>query len=197
MENLRSLMSALDGISNVIPEGTYLDMADNLKKIHDIIPKPNQLGNILVNYSDSDTEEEWHPGLYDEWVDNESVIQRMEADLKYIELKLRSLKYICNITKKVKENAIKDFCDNDRDCVGGGEWTFENLNANTIWSSEEERKECTTKKYERNLYLEYRNKYNRDVERLRHHAMELKADLENDILDLKNRQTFLRTNYNL
>ena len=66
MENLRSLMSALDGISNVIPEGTYLEMADNLKKIHDIIPKPNQLGDRLVNYSDSDIEEEWHPGLYDE-----------------------------------------------------------------------------------------------------------------------------------
>lgn len=38
MENLRSLMQSLDSISELIPEGTYLDMANNLKKVHTQIP---------------------------------------------------------------------------------------------------------------------------------------------------------------
>ena len=39
MENLQSLMKCLDDISKMIPEGTYLEMCDNLKKVHDTIPK--------------------------------------------------------------------------------------------------------------------------------------------------------------
>ena len=39
MENLKSLMHCLDDISKLIPEGTYLEMCDNLKKVHDTIPK--------------------------------------------------------------------------------------------------------------------------------------------------------------
>ena len=41
MENLRSLMQSLDSISELIPEGTYLDMANNLKKVHAQIPDEN------------------------------------------------------------------------------------------------------------------------------------------------------------
>ena len=39
MDNLQSLMRCLDDISKVIPEGTYLEMCDNLKKVHDTMPK--------------------------------------------------------------------------------------------------------------------------------------------------------------
>ena len=39
MENLTSLMRSLDDISSLIPEGTYLEMANNLKKVHETIPK--------------------------------------------------------------------------------------------------------------------------------------------------------------
>ena len=39
MDNLQSLMRCLDDISKVIPEGTYLEMCDNLKRVHDILPK--------------------------------------------------------------------------------------------------------------------------------------------------------------
>lgn len=39
MDNLRSLMQSLDSISGLIPEGTYLEMANNLKKVHAHIPK--------------------------------------------------------------------------------------------------------------------------------------------------------------
>ena len=34
MENVKSLMQSLDSISGMIPEGTYLEMANNLKEVH-------------------------------------------------------------------------------------------------------------------------------------------------------------------
>ena len=41
MDNLKSLMTSLDDISKLIPEGTYLEMCDNLKMVHDQIPRNN------------------------------------------------------------------------------------------------------------------------------------------------------------
>ena len=38
MENVKSLMQSLDSISGMIPEGTYLEMANNLKEVHTQIP---------------------------------------------------------------------------------------------------------------------------------------------------------------
>ena len=39
MENLQSLMRCLDDISKMIPEGTYLEMCDNMKEIHRNLPQ--------------------------------------------------------------------------------------------------------------------------------------------------------------
>jgi hypothetical protein len=212
MENLRNVMQCLDDISKVIPEGTYLEMCDNLKEIHKNLPQnedPPMTDNrrpVPVNVpfqvvtvhqiAASETDEddyEW----YDEWVQNERSLRRLTVDLKIAEKSLKKLKYIGNITKKVKEDAIKDFCDGDRECVGGGEWTFENLNNATIWSSDEERRKCTTKSYERTLYQNYKMRINRQVERLRHEAMELKRNLEDEIEDVRDRQNYLRDHYNI
>jgi hypothetical protein len=216
MENIRNLMQCLDDISKVIPEGTYLEMCDDLKEIHKNLPQnedppvtdnrrpvpvnvpfqvviPGMTVHQLVASETDEDDYEW----YDEWVENERSIRRLTVDLKIPEKNLRKLKYISNITKKVKEDAIKDFCDGDRECVGGGEWTFENLNNATIWSSEEERRKCTTKVYERTLYQQYKIRINHQNERLRHEAMELKRNLEEEIEDVRDRQDYLRVNYNL
>ena len=209
MENLQSLMRCLDDISKMIPEGTYLEMCDNMKEIHRNLPRNDDppvtdnrrpvpvnvpfqvvMPGIAVHQL---VDDDW----YDEWVENERSLRRLTVDLKIAEKSLRKLKYIRNITKKVKEDAIKDFCDGDRECVDGGEWTFENLNNATTWSSEEERRECTTKVYERTLYQNYKIRINRQIERLRHEAMELKRNLEEEIEDVKDRQNYLRSHYNI
>ena len=39
MENLRNVMRCLDDISKMIPEGTYLEMCDNLKEVHSNLPQ--------------------------------------------------------------------------------------------------------------------------------------------------------------
>ena len=216
MENLQSLMRCLDDISKMIPEGTYLEMCDNMKEIHRNLPQnddppmtdnrrpvpvnvpfqvvmPGIAVHQLVASETDEDDYEWH----DEWVQNERSIRRLLIDHKIAEKSLRKLKYIGNITKKVKEDAIKDFCDGDRECVDGGEWTFENMNNATFWSSDQERRECTTKAYERTLYQNYKTRINRQVDRLRHEAMELKRNLEAEIEDVRDRQNYLRSHYNI
>ena len=209
MESLRNVMRCLDDVSKLIPEGTYLEMCESLKEVHHNLPQnddPPVTDNrrptpvnvpfqvvmpcVAVHRLVAD---DWH----DEWVQNERSLQRLTVDLKITEKSLRKLKYIGNITKKVKEDAIKDFCDGDRECVDGGDWTFDNLNRATTWSSEEERRECTTKVYERTLYQNYKTRINRQVERFRGQAMELKRNLEFEIEDIRDRQNYLRVHYNL
>jgi hypothetical protein len=209
MESLRNVMRCLDDVSKLIPEGTYLEMCESLKEVHHNLPQNDDppvtdnrrptpvnvpfqvvMPGVAVHRLVAD---DWH----DEWVQNERSLQRLTVDLKITEKSLRKLKYIGNITKKVKEDAIKDFCDGDRECVDGGDWTFDNLNRATTWSSEEERRECTTKVYERTLYQNYKTRINRQVERFRGQAMELKRNLEFEIEDIRDRQNYLRVHYNL
>ena len=219
MDNLKSLMRCLDDISNMIPEGTYLEMCDDLKRVHEIIPKdddpplldtrrpppvnvpfqvvqPGMAVHIIANESESESEGEGF-GWYDEWIQNEEIIQRLYADYNITKKSLKKLKYIGNITKKVREDAIRDYCDGDIECVGGSGWTFDNLNRATIWSSEEEEKECTSKAYERTLYQNYKTRFNRGCERLRTDAMDMKRQLECEISEVRDRQNYLRVHYNL
>ena len=222
MDNLKSLMRCLDDISNMIPEGTYLEMCDDLKRVHEIIPKdddpplldtrrptpvnvPFQVVqrdmavHLIVDESESEDEDNtfFRPEWYDEWVQNEEILQRLDTDYKITKKSLKKLKYIGNITKKVREGAIRDFCDSDVECVGGGGWTFDNLNTATTWSSEEEEKECTSKVYERTLYENYKTRFNRGCERLRTDAMDMKRQLECEISEVRDRQNYLRVHYNL
>ena len=219
MDNLKSLMRCLDDISNMIPEGTYLEMCDDLKRVHEIIPKdddpplldtrrptpvnvpfqvvqPGMAVHLIANESESESEGEGF-GWYDEWIQNEEIIQRLYTDYNITKKSLKKLNYIRNITKKVREDAIRDFCDGDIECVGGGGWTFDNLNAATTWSSEEEEKECTSKAYERTLYQNYKTRFNRGCERLRTDAYDMKRQLEIEISEVRDRQSYLRVHYNL
>ena len=224
MENLQNLMRSLDDISKMIPEGTYLEMCDNLKEIHQNLPQhedppvtdnrrplpinvpfqvvqPGMAVHLIANISESESEDEdntfFRPEWYDEWVQNEEILQRLHTDYNIAKKALKKLNYIQNITKKVREDAIRDYCDGDIECVGGGEWTFDNLNAATTWSSEEEEKECTSKAYERTLYQNYKTRFNRGCERLRTDAYDLKRHLEIEISDVRDRQNYLRVHYNL
>lgn len=205
MEHLQSLMRCVDDISKIIPEGTYLEMCNNLKSVHESMPKdddppildsrsiPLQVlqGNLSVHILENETDDEYF-SMYDEWVENECTLQRFKVDLKVTERTMKNLKQIKNITKSVKEQAIKEFCNNDPRCVGNGAWTFENLNQNTVFSSEEERRECTSKQYERTIYADYKMRHNTWVNRMIREARELKFRLEHEISDLSVRQETLR-----
>ena len=56
MEDLQSLMSCLDEISNVIGDGMYLSMADKLKRIHNKLNGDKPFHEDSFYYSDDDSE---------------------------------------------------------------------------------------------------------------------------------------------
>ena len=237
MDNLKSLMSCIDDISKMIPEGTYLEMCDNLKKVHDNMPKhddppardnrrphanvpfqvvqPGVDVHRLINVvSDSDSESEddsddepWQPEWYDEWTQNEECLRQLSFDLKGVKVKLRTLKPIQRNTKKVREAAMRHFTshtpildmdifeENERD-----EATFENYVRITNWAanfSPADRKEYTSKKFEKQIYENYKMFENHRIERLISEARDLNTTLEFQISDIKERQDYLRVHFNV
>ena len=225
-------MQCLDDISKMIPEGTYLEMCDNLKQVHDNIPKnddppvrdnrrvpfqavlPGELGvHRIVNESESESDTEsdeedepWRPEWYDEWAQNEECLRRLLADMKVVNRSLTTLKPIQRMTKKVREAAMKHFTSHtpifDIDIfeeVDSGDATFENFVRLTNWAylSRADRKELTSKKFEKKIYEEYKMFENHRIDVRRNEAMELKRNLEIEIDDIRERQSYLRVHYSL
>jgi hypothetical protein len=210
-------MQCLDDISKMIPEGTYLEMCDNLKQVHKTLPKPRErrvpFQPIVVD-SDSESEEEdepWRPEWYDEWAQNEECLRRLLADLRIAKRTLTVLKPIQRITKKVREAAMKHFAthspifdenvfyQNRSEDGVHAEATFESYVQLSDWSnfSSQERKELTSRKFEKKIYEEYKMFENHRVDAERHEVMELKRNLEIEINDMRERQSYLRVHYNL
>jgi len=218
MENLQNLMQCLDDISKMIPEGTYLEMCDNLKQVHKTLPKRTErrvpFQPIVVesdteseSESESDEEDEpWRPEWYDEWAQNEECLRRLLADLRIANRSLTTLKPIQRMTKKVKGAAMKHFTSHtpifDMDIfeeVDSEDATFENYVRLTNWVylSSADRKELTSKKFEKKIYDEYKMFENHRIGVMRDEAMELKRNLEIEINDVRERQSYLRVHYNL
>jgi len=228
MDNLKALMRCVDDISKLIPEGTYLEMCDNLKQVHDKIPssddpplldtrRPSNLNipfqavqpgmdvHVIDNISESD-EEPWQPEWYDEWTQNESCLRKLLDDLKFAKQGLRLLKPIQRMTKNHKECAMRSFTARtpilEIDIFDGNvtdEATFENYVRLTEWSdfSPEDRKEYTSKKFEKSIYEDYKTRENLRIQRLIDDSRELKRNLEIEISDVRDRQDYLRHHYNL
>jgi hypothetical protein len=217
MENLKSLMQCLDDISKMIPEGTYLEMCDNLKKVHDTIPKhddPPVTDNRRVPFqvvlpdemtvyrieddseSESESDDEWNPEWYDEWVQNEECLRRLLKDLKVADRSLRTLKPIQRITKRIKEEALRAYCRQANFYPGEmDEWTFERFAE--IATRHNWPESTRNKRFERTIYENHRIFENRQTEQRRNELTELKRNLENEISEMRDRQAYLRVHYNL
>jgi hypothetical protein len=116
MENLQSLMQCLDDISKMIPEGTYLEMCDNLKNLHKDIKsmdpprveyrQPRAAVPFMPTIPVIDITEEENE--YDQWAENEAAIIYMEEQIKMKEKQLKILKIRKNITEAVKRDAVRE-----------------------------------------------------------------------------------------
>ena len=230
MDNLKTLMRCVDDISKMIPEGTYLEMCDNLKQMHDKIPSHDdpplldtrrpppvnvpfqvvQRGmdvHVIANISESESDDEpWQPEWYDEWTQNENSLRRLLDDLKFTNQGLRILKPIQRMTKNHRECAMRYFTARtpilDMDIFDGNEIdeaTFENYVRLTEWSnfSPADRKEYTSKKFEKSIYDDHKTRENSRIQRLIDDSRELKRNLEIEISDVRERQDYLRHHYNL
>ena len=223
MENLQNLMQCLDDISKMIPEGTYLEMCDNLKQVHKTLPKrterrvPFQPVQHLFDTdseseSESDEEDEpWRPEWYDEWTQNEERLRHLNEDIRVLKKTLTTLKPIQRMTKKLRGAAMKHFAthspifdenvfyQNRSEDGVHTEATFENYVQLSNWSnfSPQERKELTSKKFEKKIYEEYKMLENHRIDVMRHDAMELKRNLEIEMADVRERQDYMRVHYSL
>ena len=235
MEFLKSLMQSVDDISHNIPDGIYLEMCNNLKSIHELIPKvsdppatdnrsiPFQAVNrniavhVLHNdHSDSESESDsdsaseddvddqpWRPEECEEWIQNDLVIRRLLADLKFAESKLKTIKPIQRSTKKVKEAAIKEYCEGFYNVPNLATCTFENLIKSPEWAdilrvaSSESVQYYKSKQFEKELYEDYKRVENYRIESHISSMRELKRNLEIEIDDVRDRQDYLQSNYNL
>ena len=211
MDNLKSLMTSLDDISKLIPEGTYLEMCDNLKMVHDQIPRNNdppvrdnrrlpfqviQRGNNVESEPNHDIILE-DPDWCVEMDQNEEIIRKLLADMKIADRSLRILKPIQHITKKVREDAIKRVWHWQNPTYVLDQWTFENLVQNTDMTDwcDRERKLFTSKKWERKTYEDYKSAENQRIDERRNEVLELKRNLEDEISGYRCRQNYLRVTY--
>ena len=56
MEDLRNLMACIDEIASQIPDGMYLKMADQMKRVHDHMNGNKSIHDDTFYYSDDDSE---------------------------------------------------------------------------------------------------------------------------------------------
>jgi len=192
MENLRILMKCLDDISKVIPEGTYLEMCDNLKKIHDNLHVHEDPPVIDLRRAPFQPvppirlDHHYEFGAYDQYIDNENTLRDLEAELRHAQMMVSKLKTRRNITRTVKESAIREKAAIER--VELTACTYTEL-CNKI--------PLLAFTSERDFYNGYLEHDNRRITDSRRDYSETVDDLEVRISDFEDRQDFLYNTYNL
>jgi hypothetical protein len=144
MEDLQSLMTCLDAISNKIGDGMYLDMADKMKRIHDKLNGDKPFHEDSFYYSDDDSEldsdddyesdsdynERARRGVAVELIRSHLLdyvrsmhqvwaeVQKWENEMKKEQARARPL--ITRMTAARKKRAIQRWCEKNADrCPGG------------------------------------------------------------------------------
>ena len=141
MEDLQSLMTCLDEISNKIGDGMYLDMADKLKRIHDKLngDKPFHQDNFYYSDDDSeidsddDSDSDFSPNLDRTRLSDIALlrnqlldrVKKMHAEYKVLEKWDKKMRRDCTPIKRMtafrKTQAIKLWCENNVRWAPGGE----------------------------------------------------------------------------
>ena len=192
-------MQCLDDISKVIPEGTYLEMCDKLKKIHDSMPRhedppvidlrgvPFQAvprGDVIDLREVPDVLP--IPDVCIEYVNNENILEDLLVQLKNAKVMLSKLKVKRNITRAVKSAAIREKVMTER--IDPATTTFREL-CIRIPSL------MSTSEYD--FYRSYIDSYNRDLDVSRIEMISDIDDIEVKISEIEDRQNFLYETYNL
>jgi len=185
-------MQCLDDISKVIPEGTYLEMCDNLKQIHDNLPVHDDPPVIDLRGAPFQPvpplrlDHHYEPTAYDQYIDNENTLRDLEAELRHAKTMLSKLKTRRNITNVVKAHAIRETAAIER--VELTFYTYTEL-CNQI--------PLLALTSERDFYKKYLEYDNGRINVSRHDYIETIDDIVVRISDIEDRQDFLYNTYNL
>ena len=198
MENLRDLMQCVDDISKVIPEGTYLEMCDKLKKLHDTIPRDDDPPVLdtrgLPSYTPFqpvvpeyvDLTDGYEPAIYDEYMSNRIDLQQNIEELKTVRTELSTLRVRKNITHVVKERAVREKAQ-----IEGV--TLTNVTFKELCS----KIPLMVFVNERDFYKSYIDYENERIAYTREQYLQIEQELQEVITSIERRQHFLRTRYNL
>jgi len=154
MEDLRGLMACLDDIASQIPDGIYLKMADQMKRVHDHMNGNKPIHEDTFYYSDDDSEFESDDDSDSDFevptVENQrlreleyqklrdeifGLVKQMHAEYKVLEKWDKETRRDCTPIKRMttwrKGQAIMTWCDS-RELVCGctdqfALWTWKNL----------------------------------------------------------------------
>ena len=142
MEDLRNLMACIDEISSQIPDGMYLKMADQMKRVHDHMNGNKSIHDDTFYYSDDDSvldsdddsDSDFAPNLdrtrlsdialiRDQLLDH---VKKMHEEYKVLmkwekEARRKDWTPIKRMTAFRKTQAIKLWCENNVRWAPGGE----------------------------------------------------------------------------
>lgn len=137
MEDLQSLMTCLDDISDKIGDGMYLDMADKLKRVHAQMNGDKPIHEDTFYYSDDESDSEYEPLTEDELRrGREREVQKIKDEIlecvkemreEYKVLKRlekesrRTWTPIKRMTAARKSEAIQEWCEKNTRWASSGE----------------------------------------------------------------------------
>ena len=141
MEDLRNLMACIDEIANQIPDGMYLKMADQMKRVHDHMNGNKSIHDDTFYYSDDDSEldsdddsdSDFAPNLdrtrlsdiallRDQLLDHvKKMHEEYKVLMKWEKEARRTWTPIKRMTEFRKSQAIKQWCENNVRWAPGGE----------------------------------------------------------------------------
>jgi hypothetical protein len=137
MEDLQSLMACLDDIASQIPDGMYLKMSDQMKRVHDHMNGNKPIHEDTFYYSDDDSDsdsdynERARRGVAIELIRNQLLdnvksmhhtwaeVQKWEKEVK--KEQARALPLITRMTTGRKKRAIQRWCEKNVRWATGGE----------------------------------------------------------------------------
>jgi hypothetical protein len=141
MEDLRNLMACIDEISSQIPDGMYLKMADQMKRVHDHMNGNKSIHDDTFYHSDDDSELESDDDSDSDFAPNLDrtrlsdiallrdklldVVKKMHEEYKVLmkceKEARRTWTPINRMTAFRKSQAIKQWCEKNTRWASGGE----------------------------------------------------------------------------
>jgi hypothetical protein len=211
-DNLKNLQRIADEHVDQMKEGTYLEVCGHHKSLFDeytaLVESNTKLydlwqaekNRVNVPFQAMPLDPETFVRVNEEWVENSEAFDALRADLGVAERSLKNLKPIVRITQRIKEDAIRDFCKGDPRGVGHGPWTWQNLiryYESMFWfETETEHNNFVSGLNERQIYQDYKRRFNEKVERATREARALKINLEREIKRVERRMALLTMTLN-
>jgi hypothetical protein len=197
-DDLKNLQRIADEHVDHMKEGTYLEVCGHHKSLFDEYTALFESNTKLYDLWQAEKnrvnvpfqarvglplDPETFVRVNEEWVENSEALGALRADLGVAERSLKNLKPIVRITQRIR-----------------GSWTWQNLTQHyesMFWfETETEHNNFVSGLNERQIYQDYKRRFNEKVERATQEARALKINLEREIKRVERRMALLTMTLN-